>query len=166
MSNSICHVLLKTTQTDVSLYLFNLLYMNYFTVRPMQLMLTLINFDEFCLPLIQFCLCIGSPLEGQKVLQRVLTGLIPLVSLLLDQLLLLTSEWRTVDHALEAVGWNEASQMTKGFTHRAGIFGQAFYVLESHVDDLIGAGVAVEVTAGETFQSGLVRDAALAVRNI
>lgn len=95
-----------------------------------------------------------------------LTGLIPLVSLLLDQLLLLTSEWRTVDHALEAVGWNEASQMTKGLTHRAGIFGQAFYVLESHVDDLIGAGVAVEVTAGETFQPGLVRDAALAVRNI
>lgn len=65
-----------------------------------------------------------------------------------------------------AVGWNEASQVTEGFAHWAGIFGQAFYVLKSQVDDLIGAGVAVEMAAGETLQPGLVGDAALAVRNI
>ncbi len=78
----------------------------------------------------------------------------------------LTSEGRTVGHALAAVGWSEASKVTEGFAHWAGILGQTFYVLKSQVDDLIGAGVAVEVAAGETLQPGLERDAALAVRNI
>lgn len=67
---------------------------------------------------------------------------------------------------MEAVCWNEASQVTEGFAHWAGVFGQAFDVLKREVDDLVGAGVAVEVSAGETLQPGLVGDAALAVRNI
>lgn len=43
--NLSCFTKNNSNWTDVSLYLFNLLYMNYFTVQPMQLMLTLINFD-------------------------------------------------------------------------------------------------------------------------
>lgn len=63
-------------------------------------------------------------------------------------------------------GRAEASELADGLAHGAGVVGQALDVLEGQVDDLVAAGVAVEVSAGEALQTGLVRDAALAVRQV
>lgn len=63
-------------------------------------------------------------------------------------------------------GRAESSQLTDGLAHGAGVVGQALDVLEGQVDDLVAAGVAVEVSAGEALQAGLVGDAALAVRQV
>lgn len=60
----------------------------------------------------------------------------------------------------------QASQLPDGLAHGAGVVGQALDVLEGHVDDLVAAGVAVEVAAGQALQAGLVGDAALAVRQV
>lgn len=63
-------------------------------------------------------------------------------------------------------GRAEASQLADGLAHGAGVVGQAFDVLKGQVDDLVAAGVAVEVSAGEALQAGLVGDATLAVRKV
>lgn len=60
-------------------------------------------------------------------------------------------------------GGAQASQLPDGLAHGAGVVGQALDVLEGQVDDLVAAGVTVEVAAGEPLQPGLVGDAALAV---
>ena len=60
-------------------------------------------------------------------------------------------------------GRAEAPELPDGLAHGAGVVGQALDVLEGQVDDLVAAGVAVEVSAGEALQAGLVGDAALAV---
>lgn len=60
-------------------------------------------------------------------------------------------------------GWAEASQLPDGLAHGAGVVGEALDVLEGQVDNLVTAGVAVEVSAGEALQAGLIGDAALAV---
>lgn len=80
----------------------------------------------------------------------------PQASFLFNQLLLLTPEGRTVGHSWVAVYGNKATQVTQGFAHGAGIFSQTFDVLKSQVDDLIGAGVAVEMTAGQSLESGFI----------
>lgn len=63
-------------------------------------------------------------------------------------------------------GRAEAPELPDGLAHGAGVVGQALNVFEGQVDDLVAAGVAVQVTAGEALQPGLVRDAALAVRQV
>lgn len=63
-------------------------------------------------------------------------------------------------------GWTQASQLADGLAHGAGVVGQALNVLEGQVDDLVAAGVTVQVAAGEALQAGLVGDAALAVRQV
>lgn len=63
-------------------------------------------------------------------------------------------------------GRAEAPELPDGLAHGAGVVGQALDVLEGQVDDLVAAGVAVEVSAGEALQAGLVGDAALAVRQV
>lgn len=60
----------------------------------------------------------------------------------------------------------EASELPDGLAHGAGVVGQPLDVFEGQVDDLVAAGVTVEVSAGETLQAGLVGDAALAVRQV
>lgn len=59
-----------------------------------------------------------------------------------------------------------APQLADGLAHGAGVLGQALDILEGQVDDLVAAGVAVEVSAGEALQAGLVGDAALAVGHV
>lgn len=63
-------------------------------------------------------------------------------------------------------GRAQTSQLPDGLAHGAGVVGQALDVLEGQVDDLIAAGVAVEVSAGEALEADLVGDAALAVRQV
>lgn len=63
-------------------------------------------------------------------------------------------------------GRAEASELADGLAHGAGVVGQALDVLEGQVDDLVTARVAVEVSAGEALQAGLVGDATLAVRQV
>lgn len=63
-------------------------------------------------------------------------------------------------------GWAEASKLADGLAHGAGVVGQALDIFEGQVDDLVAAGVAVEVSAGEALQAGLVGDATLAVRQV
>lgn len=63
-------------------------------------------------------------------------------------------------------GRAEASQLADGLAHGAGVVGQALDIFEGQVDDLVAAGVAVEVSAREALQPGLVGDAALAVRQV
>lgn len=63
-------------------------------------------------------------------------------------------------------GRAQASELAEGLAHGAGVVGQALDVLERQVDDLVAAGVAVEVAAGEALQTGLEGDAALAVRQV
>lgn len=63
-------------------------------------------------------------------------------------------------------GRAQASQLARGLAHGAGVVGQALDVLEGQVDDLVAAGVAVQVAAGEALQAGLVGDATLAVRQV
>lgn len=63
-------------------------------------------------------------------------------------------------------GRGESPQLSDGLAHGAGVVGQTLDVLEGQVDDLVAAGVAVQVTAGQALQTGLVRDAALAVREV
>lgn len=60
----------------------------------------------------------------------------------------------------------EAPQLPDGLAHGAGVLGEALDVLEGQVDDLVAAGVAVQVSAGEALEAGLVGDAALAVRQV
>lgn len=60
----------------------------------------------------------------------------------------------------------EAPQLPDGLAHGAGILGEALDVLEGQVDDLVAAGVTVQVSTGEALEAGLVRDAALAVRQV
>lgn len=60
----------------------------------------------------------------------------------------------------------QASELADGLAHGAGVVGQTLDVLEGQVDDLVAAGVAVEVSAGEALQAGLVGDATLAVRQV
>lgn len=59
---------------------------------------------------------------------------------------------------------SEAPELADGLAHGAGIVRQALDVFKGQVDDLVTAGVAVEVSAGEALQTHLVGDAALAVR--
>lgn len=61
---------------------------------------------------------------------------------------------------------SQAPQLADGLAHGAGVVGQALDVFEGQVDDLVAAGVAVEVSAGETLQTHLVGDAALAVGHV
>lgn len=63
-------------------------------------------------------------------------------------------------------GRTEAPELADGLAHGAGVVGQALNIFEGQVDDLVTAGVAVEVSAGEALQAGLVGDAALAVRQV
>lgn len=63
-------------------------------------------------------------------------------------------------------GRAEASELADGLAHGAGVVGQALDIFEGQVDDLVAAGVAVEVSAGEALQAGLVGDATLAVRQV
>lgn len=63
-------------------------------------------------------------------------------------------------------GRREAPELADGLAHGAGVVGQTLDVLEGQVDDLVAAGVAVQVPAGEALQTGLVGDAALAVREV
>lgn len=58
----------------------------------------------------------------------------------------------------------EAVEVAQGFADGAGVLGETLDVLEGHVDDADGAGLAVQVAAGEASESGRVGDAALAVR--
>lgn len=60
----------------------------------------------------------------------------------------------------------EAPQLPDGLAHGAGVLGEALDVLEGQVDDLVAAGVAVQVAAGEALEAGLVGDAALAVGQV
>lgn len=61
---------------------------------------------------------------------------------------------------------SEAPELADGLAHGAGIVRQALNVFKGQVDDLVTAGVAVEVSAGEALQTHLVGDAALAVRSV
>lgn len=60
----------------------------------------------------------------------------------------------------------EAPELADGLADGAGVVGQALDVLEGQVDDLVAAGAAVEVSAGEALQTRLVGDAALAVGSV
>lgn len=60
----------------------------------------------------------------------------------------------------------QAPQLTDGLAHGAGVVGEALDVLEGQVDDLVAAGVAVKMAAGEALEAGAVGDAALAVRQV
>lgn len=60
----------------------------------------------------------------------------------------------------------EAPELADGLAHGAGVVRKALNIFEGQVDDLVTAGVAVEVSAGEAFQAGLVGDATLAVRQV
>lgn len=62
--------------------------------------------------------------------------------------------------------WSEAPELADGLAHGAGVVGQALDVLKGQVDDLVAAGVAVEVSAGKPLQARLVGDAALAVGRV
>lgn len=84
--------------------------------------------------------------------------------LLPRELLLLQDAIRPVE--VPRRGRREAPELADGLAHGAGIVRQALDVLESQVDDLVTAGVAVKVSTGEALQSGLVGDAALAVREV
>lgn len=53
-----------------------------------------------------------------------------------------------------------------GLAHGAGVVRQALDVFKGQVDNLVAAGVAVEVPAGEPLQTHLVGDAALAVGHV
>lgn len=75
------------------------------------------------------------------------------IVLLLNQLSL-TPEWRIV----------EAVEVVQGLANRTGVIRQTLDVLEGHVDDTDGAGLAVQVAAGEASEAGSVGNAALAVR--
>jgi len=57
----------------------------------------------------------------------------------------------------------QAHQLADGLAHGAGVVGEALDVLEGLVDDVVGAGVAVHVAAGQPLEAGVVGDAALAV---
>lgn len=63
-------------------------------------------------------------------------------------------------------GRAQAPQLADGLAHGAGVVGQALDVLEGQVDDLVAAGVAVQVAAGEALEADFVGDAALAVRQV
>lgn len=60
-------------------------------------------------------------------------------------------------------GWAQASQLADGLAHRAGVVRQALNILKGQVDDLVATGVAIEVATGEALQTGLIRNATLAV---
>lgn len=59
-----------------------------------------------------------------------------------------------------------APQPLDGLAHGTGVVGQTLDVLEGQVDDLVAAGGAVEVAAGQALEPGLVGDAALAVGGV
>lgn len=61
---------------------------------------------------------------------------------------------------------SQPPQLADGLAHGAGVVRQALDVLEGQVDDLVAAGAAVEVAAGEALQPRLVGDAALAVGGV
>lgn len=63
-------------------------------------------------------------------------------------------------------GRGQASQLLDGLAHWAGVLGQTLDVLKGHVDDLVAAGAAVEVSAREALEPHLVGDAALTVRQV
>lgn len=60
----------------------------------------------------------------------------------------------------------QAPQLTDGLAHGTRVVGQALDVLEGQVDDLVAAGAAVKVAAGEALEAGAVGNAALAVQEI
>lgn len=60
----------------------------------------------------------------------------------------------------------QAPQLPDGLTDGAGVLGEALDVLEGQVDNLVAAGVTVQVSAGEALQPGIVGDAALAMRQV
>lgn len=62
--------------------------------------------------------------------------------------------------------WSKAPELAHGLADGAGVVGQALDVFKGQVDNLVAAGVAVEVSAGEPLQTHLVRDAALAVGRV
>lgn len=80
-------------------------------------------------------------------------GLVPPVVFVLDQPSL-APRGRVVE-AVEVAQWPADG---------AGVLGQTLDVLKGHVDDADGAGLAVQMTAGEASEMGSVGDAALAVR--
>lgn len=59
-----------------------------------------------------------------------------------------------------------APELAAGLAHGAGVVGQALDVLKGQVDNLVTAGAAVEVPAGEPPQARLEGDAALAVGRV
>lgn len=63
-------------------------------------------------------------------------------------------------------GGPQASQLPDGLAHRTGVLGQTLDVLKGHVDDLVAAGAAVEVSTREALEAHLVGDAALTVRHV
>lgn len=63
-------------------------------------------------------------------------------------------------------GGAKAPQLPEGLAHGAGVLGQTLDVLEGHVDYLVAAGAAEQVTAGEAFEAHLVGDTALAVGQV
>lgn len=62
--------------------------------------------------------------------------------------------------------WSKAPELADGLAHGAGVVRQALDVFKGQVDNLVAAGVAVEVPAGEPLQTHLVGDAALAVGHV
>ena len=54
-------------------------------------------------------------------------------------------------------------QLADGLAHGTGVVGEALDVLEGLVDDVVGAGGAVQVAAGQPLEVGVVGDAVLAV---
>lgn len=60
----------------------------------------------------------------------------------------------------------QAPELADGLAHGAGVVGQALDVFKGQVDDVVAAGVAVEVPAGEPLQTHLVGDAGLAVGHV
>lgn len=58
----------------------------------------------------------------------------------------------------------EAVEVAQRLADGAGVLRQTLDVLEGHVDDADGAGLAVQVATGEASEAGGVGDAALAVR--
>lgn len=88
----------------------------------------------------------------------------PPAAVLLPCVLLLQDAVRPIE--VPRGRWTQASQLPDGLAHGAGVVRQTLDVLEGQVDDLIAAGIAVKMPAGEALEAGLVGDATLAVRQV
>lgn len=92
--------------------------------------------------------------------------LIPLDHLVICHLVLVVIKRRAVGRTDAALGGYQAAQVPKRLAYGARVLRQALDVLESQVDDVVGAGAAVEVAAGQALQAGLGVDAVLAVGQV